>query len=379
MSSISVISNTVHLPDGTDIFYTDSGPPPDFEDYTTIIILHGMAFTGGEYHYLESRVHDIYAIATDNLKKLHTHAHTFNLRTVIWNRRDYAGSSKYTEDELDDLKHGRGAFLDRLGVQLAQFLLWFIEQYNVPRVSADRKTGGFAIMGWSLGNTTALTLFSHRDLLSSQAYEVLEDYVKNLIIYDATLFAFGWKLPPNEKPPIVYDPISTFGIEPPEVVQRNFDEWVSSYYDHPRNPESVSELDFAKRTKYATSDTWSAEDLKAFHDYDACLRSDVPMFQPSMQSIIRELSDRVLGLDDTSPMAFPNCPIIYLRPTRTTWRCYWFGIQAEHVHDEHRRDGKNTRAAIFLSIEGGNHFAHWDMPQKVMEVVAFGIHGVSAV
>ncbi|KAG6885274.1 hypothetical protein C0993_003861, partial [Termitomyces sp. T159_Od127] len=258
MSSVLVTSNTVHFPNGIDIFYTDSGPPPGSHDYTTVIILHGITFTG------------------ENLKKLHNYAHTFNLRTVIWNRRGYAGSSQYNPDELDDLEYGRGAFLERLGVQLAHFLRWFIEQHNVPRVSADHKTGGFAIMGWSFGNATAMTLFSHRDLLPSQTYDLLKDYVKNLIIYDATLFAFGWKLPPNEKPLSTYDPLSTFATDPPEVALRNFDAWVSSYYDHPKDPESVSDLHFAQRTESATSDAWSAEDLKAFHDYDAFMRSDMP-------------------------------------------------------------------------------------------------------
>ncbi|KNZ76585.1 hypothetical protein J132_09446 [Termitomyces sp. J132] len=362
MSNVPFTSNTAQLPDGIDIFFTDSGPPPGSTDYTTIIVLHGIAFTG------------------DNLKKLHNHAHAFNLRTVIWNRRDYVGSSKYTSDELEDLNHGQRAFLDRLGVHLAQFLLWFIEQHNVPKVNADRTTGGFAIMGWSLGNLTAITLFSHKNLFAPETYELLGKYVKNLIIYDATLLAFGWRLPPSETPPNIYDPLTTFTTEPPEVAQHNFDVWVSSYYDHPKNPESVRDLHFARRTEFATSDTWSAEDLKAFHDYDAFRRSDMPVFQPTMQSIIRELSDRVLGLDDnTSTMAFPNCPIIYLRPTRTTWRCYWFGIQAERTYDEHRRNGRNVRTAIFLPIEGGNHFAHWDMPQKVMEALAFGVHNDSAI
>lgn len=183
-----VTSNTAHLPDGIDIFYTDSGPPPGSHDYTTVIIFHGIMFTGGGYQWLCLRLpcYDIHVIAIENLKKLHTYAHTYNLRTVIWNRRGYAGSSKYTSDELDNLKYDQGAFLKRLGIQLAQFLECFIEQHNVPKISVDRKTGGFAIMGWSLGNTTAITLFSHRALLPSQTYLLLEDYVKTLIIYGKT-------------------------------------------------------------------------------------------------------------------------------------------------------------------------------------------------
>ncbi|KAG5725696.1 hypothetical protein E4T56_gene7296 [Termitomyces sp. T112] len=59
--------------------------------------------------------------------------------------------------------------------------------------------------------------------------------------------------------------------------------------------------------------------------------------------------------------------------------CYWFGIQAERTYNEYRWNGRNVRTAIFSPIEGGNHFAHWDMPQMVMEALAFGIHNDSAI
>ncbi|KAG6840111.1 hypothetical protein C0991_008901 [Blastosporella zonata] len=260
MASVPIASETAHLPDGIDIFYTDSGAPPGSTDYTTVIILHGTAFTG------------------HNLKKLHDYAHGLNLRTLIWNRRDYAGSTKYTEDELDDLKHGRRVFLDRLAAQLVQFLLLFIEQYDVPKVDVERRTGGFAIMGWSLGNTTALSLFSHTSLIPPEAYTLLKSYVKDLIIYDSTLFAFGWKLPPDADPSVIYEPMSKFdGDETPDGVMRNFHTWVSSYYDHPENPKSINDLHFAERTERASSDNWTADDLESFHDYDAFLRSELPM------------------------------------------------------------------------------------------------------
>ena len=35
---------------GTVLFYTDSGPVQNSTDYTTLVIYHGSAFTGREYH-----------------------------------------------------------------------------------------------------------------------------------------------------------------------------------------------------------------------------------------------------------------------------------------------------------------------------------------
>lgn len=37
---------TVKLPDGVEIYYTDSGAPRS-NDYTTLVILHGSGFNGG--------------------------------------------------------------------------------------------------------------------------------------------------------------------------------------------------------------------------------------------------------------------------------------------------------------------------------------------
>ncbi|KAG6831917.1 hypothetical protein H0H87_003415 [Tephrocybe sp. NHM501043] len=280
MTSVTVRFETAHLDDGIDIFYTDSGAPPGSTDYTTVIVLHGTAFTGRKKlpPFVQLIIHEVVHTLIDNLRKLHDYAHNLNLRTVIWNRRDYAGSTKYTEDELDDLKHGRAAFLDRLGTQLAQFLLVFIERHNIPEINNERTKGGFAIMGWSLGNTTAISLFSRRDLFSTESYSLLETYVKDLIIYDATLYAFGWKLPPDADHSVIYEPMSKLGdVDSDASDMRNFHAWVSSYYDHPENPKSINDLHFAERTEHASSDNWSTDELESFHEYDTFVRSELPM------------------------------------------------------------------------------------------------------
>ncbi|KAG6864538.1 hypothetical protein C0991_008885 [Blastosporella zonata] len=159
-----VTSHTYKLVGDIDIFFTDSGPPPSSTDYTTLIVLHGSAFTG------------------DGFEKLHNYSHKHNLRTVIWNRRDYPGSTQYTDAEIDDLNNGRKIFLDRLAIQVADFLKQYIEKESIPKISADRKAGGFAIMGWSMGSATAMPLFSEPSLLAPELYALLEQYVKDLVL-----------------------------------------------------------------------------------------------------------------------------------------------------------------------------------------------------
>ena len=93
-----------------------------------------------------------------------------NIRLVILNRRDYAGSTKYSEENLKDLVAGDKSFMERLALEVKHFLLWFIDTYRIPKITADRKSGGFAIMGWSMGNATAFSLLGYPDVVGNKSY-----------------------------------------------------------------------------------------------------------------------------------------------------------------------------------------------------------------
>lgn len=79
-----------------------------------------------------------------------------NLRTIIINRRDYPGSTKYSDSELEDLVKGRKVFLDRLALLLAYFLKHFVQKEKVPKISADGTRGGFSLLAWSMGTASAM-------------------------------------------------------------------------------------------------------------------------------------------------------------------------------------------------------------------------------
>jgi pimeloyl-ACP methyl ester carboxylesterase len=106
-----------------------------------------------------------------------------NVRLVVVNRRDYAGSTKYTDDNLKDLNDGNVSFMGRLGAEVAHLLIWFAETHKVPKISADRKSGGFAVMGWSMGNATPMAVLGHPEFVGKEAYAKLEPYFRRLILY----------------------------------------------------------------------------------------------------------------------------------------------------------------------------------------------------
>lgn len=102
---------------------------------------------------------------------------------MVPNLREYVGSTKYSDEEMDHLKAGRSVFMESLGSQTLQFLAWFAYKYNIPRISSDGKTGGICVMGWSMGAVTALSILGQPDAISKVAYKKLEPFLKRVILY----------------------------------------------------------------------------------------------------------------------------------------------------------------------------------------------------
>ncbi|KAJ7431521.1 Alpha/Beta hydrolase protein [Mycena galericulata] len=251
--------HTVKLLDGVELFYTDSGPP-DSADYTTMIVLHGTAFNG------------------DSMVPLHEHAHANNFRIVIWNRRDYRGSTKYTDEELEDLKAGRKIFQDRLMLQIASFFEHLIKHENTPKLSHDRKAGGFILMGWSFGNATTLALLSDPAVIPASLYDIIEPYLMSVVLYDPPYTALGYTLPGQET---VYNPWTDPDYPTPEQVYDNFQHWVSSYYTHPDIASGkLSGMSFEKRTAKRTVNSWTEDEKERYFDKVAAARSDLPASAP---------------------------------------------------------------------------------------------------
>ena len=65
-----------------------------------------------------------------------------NVRLIIVNRRDYSGSSKYSDSDLESLNSGCESFMERLGLEIAQLLLWITATLKIPKISRDRRSGG---------------------------------------------------------------------------------------------------------------------------------------------------------------------------------------------------------------------------------------------
>jgi hypothetical protein len=114
---------------------------------------------------------------------------------VLVTRRDYdshdaidsPGSTPHTDDELEDIKAGRDIFLQRLALEVANFLIWFAETHKIPAISDDRKSGGISVMGWSIGTLSPMALLGHPHIILKESQQKLASYLRQVILYSAFL------------------------------------------------------------------------------------------------------------------------------------------------------------------------------------------------
>ncbi|KAJ7041541.1 hypothetical protein C8F04DRAFT_1300951 [Mycena alexandri] len=254
-TSPQYFEDTLKLPDGVEIRYTDSGAL-NTSDYTTMIVIHGTGFNG-------------YALA-----QLHAYAQKYNLRIVLCNRRHYHGSTKYSEEELAELTVGSKCFQDKLGLQTAWFLEHFVKNEGTPKVTADRRAGGVILVGWSFGNATTLALLADPEVIPQPVYETVEPYLRSLVLYDPPNLALGY---PGTGIEEKYNPLADPSCTTPTQVFENFQKWVSSYFQHPDVASGLaSGLSSEKCTDKKTIDRWTPEEKAKFCEEDGATRTDVP-------------------------------------------------------------------------------------------------------
>lgn len=101
-------------------------------------------------------------------------APAYNTRVMLVNRRDYPGSTPFTEAErallpsqpldADDLPSARDnlqAFMKAQARELYDFLEILVEGGDVPAADRKNNTGGVVVAGWSMGAAWMTALLAH--------------------------------------------------------------------------------------------------------------------------------------------------------------------------------------------------------------------------
>ncbi|KAK2463258.1 hypothetical protein APHAL10511_004913 [Amanita phalloides] len=345
------------LQDGTEFTYVDSGLIEDNPLYTTIVFLHGSAFNGRTFD------------------KIHPLASKYGLRTIAIQRKDYAGSTRFTEQELDDLRSGRQTFLDRLAVVVAHLLKHLISELGIPKINQDGK-GGVVLLGWSMGTSTAITIFKDLNVVLPELHDFLMPFMKNLVLFDPPYLSFGMDLPSDVR---LYNP--WLDPEPSTAEERYgiFLAWVSSYTKVPKFDDwyqsgDINALDGRKRADHASVDNWSTADLEYMCEPETAARCEFPMYMPPMQKRLRELAQHVLFEGTNASTAFPAVPVTHIIAGRSCWQCMWGSYMTKKMYEDSLREGKAVRPMKFVVMDEANHFIHTDSPDDLVKAIIDGAH-----
>ncbi|KAK1234684.1 hypothetical protein PQX77_002109 [Marasmius sp. AFHP31] len=349
-----------HVLDDTKLFFTDSGAPPNSTDYTTLIAIHGFGVPGATFEAIQA------------------HAHPFNLRVIALNRRDYAGSSPVSDEELEALEgkdESRAReFFDNMGLHLALFIKKFIEEEGIPAILESengRGRGGIAVMGWSLGTMTAVAPFGNPDIMREDVYQVLVKYVQGLILYDPACSALGLWPPSNVNAAKLYFPGADPGVKG-LVAYKAFIEWVGSHYQYTwkdglPTPESIEEAGSLKRTQTSVADSWTESDFEKYTDPKPTTRADAAIFPWS--GIVKEMAQKALFDEKTASSFFPKLSITFLYAPHSIWMCLFGYTETKRLYEEHTGRNEAIRPIKFIELNEGDHFAHFTQPEQFLQTI----------
>ena len=179
------------------------------------------------------------------------------------NRRDYPGSIPLSAEDIGVLGSGtdkqKADFLKARGTEFATFIDLFSENSLTP-ISADSSTGGFAVLGWSLGCSFALATVAAVGALPTPAQARWKDCMRSLILQGTSrappphhivanlirilsraeppTVSLGKPIPPDAWTPLLDQSM------PAEARTPFFSHWITSYFRHgdltPHDSKAIS-------------------------------------------------------------------------------------------------------------------------------------------
>ncbi|KAI0823785.1 hypothetical protein BC628DRAFT_1323902 [Trametes gibbosa] len=329
--------------------YLDSGAPQDSTNYTTVVIVHGYGWHGG------------------NFKKLMPLGQQFNTRVIVINRRDFPGSDEYTPSEKAHLVHlattptspeitqGVVEFMRARAREVYNFLVDFVKRERIP--VREGSTGGLIIAGWSLGSSYMTALLANVRLFPEGDIQ-LSKYMRRLVMYDASSICFGYPFPPKW-----YQPLLDTSLTGEERIVR-FCTWVTGYFSH-GDVFTLGGAALESHTMLADpSPTYArmtpAELAASTHrppqlDDGSDRLMVMACITHGAYAVIRE---QALYKMETAEGASDwwNLPVRQVWGDRSIWEMLWCAKMLTEEMEEARRTGKTMREIALVRFEGANHF-----------------------
>ncbi|KAH9857419.1 hypothetical protein C2E23DRAFT_686199, partial [Lenzites betulinus] len=339
----------------------DSGAPQGSSTYTTIVIVHGYGWHGG------------------NFKKLLPLGQQFNTRVVVINRRDYPGSEEYTPSEKAHLVHlasnspettqGVVDFMRERAREVYDFLVDFVQRERIPQAVRNGNKGGLIISGWSLGSAYMTALLANVRLFPEGEVQ-LSKYMRRMVMYDASSVCFGYPFSMEWYQPLLDPSLTNEGR-----VER-FTTWVTGYFPHGDvfslgGAALMCNTVLADPTPTYTRIT-PAELAASTHappqlDDGSDRLMVLACITSGAYKVIREQAlypmEKAEGASD-----WWDVPVRHLWCDKSIWEMTWCAKMLTDEMAEAQSTGKPMREIALVRVEGANHFPHWDMPEKLLHL-----------
>lgn len=333
--------------------YTDSGAPLTGDRcYTTIIAIHGMCF------------------AAPVFKRVHALAQDRGIRFVALNRRNYPGSTPYSEEETNVLRNGtkeeRDAYLRNRGHEIALFIDRFIEKTDIAPIFTTTGGGGIALLAWSAGSGLLTAMIAHADTLPRPVQSRLSSYIRSLIFQESHGTQFGFSVSEFEfSLPRLVDHI-------PNVEERHkmFGQWVSGYFEHgdvsTRDRKVLSwVVPSTKRIGTIYNMTKEEQEEMLCLGYEATLDM---IFMTHFGKQLGEVYRKTFfpgEVGGREPRLFKDLKITYF----LGGICPAFAFDAAwNLEKDVKEAGSKGRRVDVRIVPETNHFTHWDDPEMALDV-----------
>ncbi|KAH9851838.1 Alpha/Beta hydrolase protein [Lenzites betulinus] len=351
----------------------DSGAPEGRDDYTTLVVVHGYVWHAATF------------------AKLLPHAAAQGVRIILLNRREYPGTTQYTEEEraglppipeepLTDENEIRSArqmllsFMRDRALELYHTIQDIVTERAIPAARPESHTGGIVLVGWSMGATWMTALLTHIAEFPIGAVN-LRDYVRRVILSDPPSSLLGYPYPKDDP----YNPFFDTSLTHEERL-KVFTTWITSYYAH-----GATLAAFERRrgltTPVPTIEGMTTEDFEStVHvppglpggaDWTLILGCiTLGAYKPLREGALY-LSDDVEGTKRAGD-GWRDVEVRYVWGERSIWEVPYAAQLLRQEAADAKKGGKPFRKLTTFCIRGANHFAQWDYPEESLRAFLAG-------
>ncbi|KAI0295326.1 alpha/beta-hydrolase [Multifurca ochricompacta] len=329
--------------------FLDTGPPfANRKDYSTLVMLHGLSATAGFF------------------KHFFPLAKNVGARIILINRREYPGSDPFSDQDhaliasathdTPEASENANLFMKARTKELYDFLCELVR-------SEDLLTNSIILAGWSLGAAFMTAFLTYAPTFEADEIE-LSRYIRRVIVYDPPSIALGYPAPDG-----YYYPFNDPSISLDEGM-KTFPLWATGYYAHGETLETLSRT--ALDDPRPTILVMSVEDIGMAICVPPSLSDGVDMLllqNGSKNGLFARLRMTALFVPDGTGEGWSNVEFRYFWCDRSVWPII-SGIQSFIAETETARQlGKLVRKHSIVRMNGANHCAHWDEPERTLKLL----------